>query len=110
MIVEPVSAHDLAVVTGNVIDPTITIRTSTSWIRRIGIDGVVTSTHHRPAVIVELTGKVERVHVAITLGRIVAVVLMSGDGVKTKSTICGWIDRKRVVEPHHHRLSVTSFQ
>ena len=103
-------AHDLPVVARNHVDSTVAIGRTTSRIRRFGIDGVVAGNHHRPAVIVELTREEERVQVAITFCRIVAVVLMNRDGMKSEATICGRIDRKRVVDSHHHRLSVTSFQ
>ena len=107
---KPVGAHDLPVIARNHVDSTVTIGRSTSRIGRFRIDGVMTGHHHRPAIIVELTGEEKRVEIAIALGGIVAVVLMGGDGVKAKSTVRGRIDRKSIVEPHHHWLSVTSFQ
>ncbi len=125
VIVEPVRAHDLAPVAGN-IDVTLgwtgklALLTLHAYhhdlalltgsrrprVGRIGVDGVMTGEHHRPVVIVELARQEERRRVPIALSGIVTVVLMGADKVAAESTVGIVGNRQHVVVAEQYRLPV----
>ncbi len=107
---EPVSTHRFTPVTRNVDDSTVSIRHACTGVGCVGVDGVMTCKDHWPAVIKVLSREEEGVGVAITLSRIVTVVLMDGDGVKTKSPVGTGVERQTVPKSHQNRLTVSNLQ
>ncbi|MNI07014.1 hypothetical protein D3C73_600150 [compost metagenome] len=76
----------------------------------VGVDGVVTGQLQRPAIVVVLARKEERVGVAVAFSRGVAVVFVGADGVQAETHVGRRVDRQRVVVTHQHRLTVTHHQ
>ncbi|MNV40266.1 hypothetical protein D3C71_1318670 [compost metagenome] len=127
VVVEPVGAHgfapvatdlDAAVVAG--LEARVGIVDEQGFARRagerrarvmgVGVDGVVTGQLQRPAIVVVLARKEERVGVAVAFSRGVAVVFVGADGVQAETHVGRRVDRQRVVVTHQHRLTVTHHQ
>ncbi len=87
VVVEPEGAHGLAVVTRNLLDPTVAVRCSGPRIAGVRVDAVVPGEHHRPAVVVVLAGTEEGLGVAVALGRDVAVVQVGRESVRSEAHV-----------------------
>ena len=107
---EPVRTHRFTPVTRNVDNPTVSIRHTCTRIGGIGVDGVMTGKDHRPAVVKVLSREEEGVGVAIAFCRVVTVVLVNGEGVKTKSPVGPGVERQAVPKSHQDRLTVSDLQ
>ena len=132
VIVEPVGAHGLAPVTrdvdgegggiagpglghagegvGNIKHLARRARGGGTWIRCIGIDAVMSGQRHRPAVVVELAREEVGAGKAVTLTRLVTVVLVGGDGVLPEARISGDLDRQPIIVAEQDRQTVTGPQ
>ncbi|MCY1487825.1 hypothetical protein D9M68_215050 [compost metagenome] len=77
---------------------------------RIGVDAVIAGQLQRPAIVVVLPGEEEGVGETVAFRRVVAVVLVGGDGVQAEAHVRRRVDRQGVVVAHHDRLAVTGHQ
>ncbi len=129
VIVEPVRAHGLAPVTGDLDIPLGRTRnrhlppllgdkhnlegftgSRRTRICRIGIYRVVPRQHHGPVVVIKLAWQKERLRVAVALGRVVAIVLVGRDEMVTKAPVVRELDRQRIVMSKQYRLAVPGHQ
>ena len=110
VIVEPVRAHRLAVVTGNPSNPSVTVRRTRPRVTGIRVDAVMPGQNHGPAVVEVLAGKEEGLGVTVTLERIVAVVLVGAEGMQPEAVVRRGIDGQRVVVTEENRLAVASLE
>ena len=78
--------------------------------RCAGVDGVVAGQYHRPAVVVVLAGIEIRAGEAVAFGRVVAVVLVGGDGVGAEAVVGSEIDRQGVVVTEQDGFAVARHQ
>ena len=101
VVVEPVGAHGLAEVAGDIDDATVAVRAARAGIRSVRVDRVVPRQQHRPAIVIELTREEEGVGVPIALSRVVPVVFVGRNCVRTKAPVGGDVDGQGVVVPHH---------
>ena len=110
VVVEPVGAHRLAPVTAQIDDAAIAVRCAAARVAGAGVDRVVASVHHRPAIVIVLAREEEAVGEAVALRWVVTVVLVCGDRVQPKSAIGGRVDRQHVVVAEQDRLAVARHQ
>src|SRR5205823_11391468 len=75
--------------------------------RRRRVDAAEAGEDDRPVVIVELAGEEERAGEAVVLGAVVAVVLVSRDGVDPEAAVLA-VERQVVVLAEEDRLAVTA--
>ena len=97
VIVEPMRAHRFVPVTTDIGYSAVTVGRPGPRVGGAGIDAIIARQDHRPVVVVELPGERERMGEAVALGRVVAVVFVRSDGVRTEAEVRGGIDRQRVV-------------
>ncbi|MNJ31901.1 hypothetical protein D3C77_265530 [compost metagenome] len=124
---EPVGAHGFAPVAANldaavvaglqaraaVVDEQLFSRRAgerRARVMGVGVDGVVTGQLQRPAVVVVLPRKEERIGVAVAFGGGVAVVFVGADGVQAETCVGCGVDRQAVVVTHQQRLTVAGHQ
>ena len=102
MVVEPQGAPCFAPITADLDDAALVIGIASTRVCGRGVDGVVPRQDHGPAVIPELTWESERVRVAITLGRVVPVVVVRGERVHAEAKVGRRIHRQSIVVPEQH--------
>ena len=110
VIVVPMRAHGFPPIARNPLDTALAIRPTRPPILCFFVDRIVTRQSDGPAIVVELTGKEESIGIAITLRRVVAIMLMGGQRVNSKARVLGDIDGECVVLPHQHRLAVSHLE
>ena len=110
MVVEPQGARRLAPIAANLDDAAIVIGIASTRISSRRVDAVITRQDHRPAVIPELSWERERVRVAITLGRVVPVVVVRGQRVHAKAKVGRRIHRQSVVVAEQHAATGAGHQ
>ena len=106
MVVEPVRAHGLAEITGDVDDSAVTIGVTCAGIGSIGVDRVRTCKDHGPAIVVELSREEEGVGETIAFGRVVTVVFVGGEGVSSKAHVGCDVDGQGVVVAHQEPSAI----
>ena len=103
---EPVGAHCLAEVAGDIDDTAVAVRAARAGIRSVRVDRVGSRQNHRPAIVKELTREEESVGIPIALRRVVPIVFVGRNCVRTKAPVGGDVDGKGVVVPHHQGLAI----
>src|SRR5262249_29227743 len=106
VIVEPMTAHRLAPVAGDLRDAAAAIGTPGAAIGGVPIDGVAPREHDGPVVVVELTGEEVGAGEAVILGAVVPVVLVGRDGVPAEAAVLRYVGRQTIVMAEEDRLSV----
>ena len=110
VVVEPQRARRLAPVAAHARDAAVAVRATRARIRGVDVDRVVAREDHRPAEVVVLAREEVGVHVAIALGRVVAVVHVRRDRVRSEAHVGGGVHRQRVVVAEQQALADARLQ
>src|SRR5579884_1920544 len=94
------SAHGFTPVARNLVNPAIISRTAGARVSCICVDGGETSQHNRPMIVIELVREEERAGKAVILRTVVAVMLVRGDRMPSKTIVLCHISRQAVVMAH----------
>src|SRR5438270_7764800 len=99
--------HGFGPVARNLVNAAVISRAAGPGISGVLVDGAEARQHDWPVIVIELVGEEECTGKAVILRAVVAVVLVSRDGVPSEAVVLRHVCRQAVVMAEQERLAVT---